>query len=75
MYLEKNLNFNLVHHKYYTGSPGIERSLGDEMPASNRLSHGAVHFGDICQMSTILYSFPYICLRFPKASARKSSIG
>ena len=59
MYLEKNLNFHLVYHKSYTGSPGIERGLGDERPAPNLLSHGTVHFGDRCQMSTILYYFPY----------------
>jgi hypothetical protein len=60
MYLKKNLNFHLVHHKSYTGSPGIERGLGDEKPTPNLLSHGTVHFDDRHQMSTILYSYPYI---------------
>jgi hypothetical protein len=60
MYLEKNVNCHLVHHKSYTDSPGIERGLGDERPAPNALNHGTVHFGDRSQKSTILYSFPYI---------------
>lgn len=64
MYLEKILtSFHLVYHKSYTGSPGIERSLGDERHTPNLFSHRTLHFGDKCQVSTILYPLPCV-LRF-----------